>query len=154
MLAKDLCVLLMQSLENVEPVLALIEQFVEFGPRCPPTSVFDETLPVQAKAPERELSGSGNRVECSVGEPEQVAFLRLHAWIPEDRIIRIRRPVVGLVLVAPVAAVEQVFQVVCAVLDLWPKVVNGQFATRVGFRHATVLAREARPFAYALSYLG
>jgi hypothetical protein len=101
-------VLLLHLLQKRQQVAVSLEKPLLGGLRKSPRAMSDQGRPVQPEPRQREFARGGPCVEAAVGEQQQVAVAWIVSWVPQNRVLRSRRPVGRLVQVAPPAAVHQV----------------------------------------------
>ena len=74
-----------------------------------------------------------------------MAVTRLVTRVPQHRLCSLMRPIVGLVLIAAMTAIEEIAEVVSTSPRLGLVVVDRQLAACIDFGDATKLASEMRP---------
>ena len=92
-------------------------------------------------------------MQHAIGQGEHVNFAGFAARVPEDNVRWLRRPVVGFVRIAGVAAVEQVPRVVIPTVSLRLEMIQRQQTAGVRFSDAAVLASQIGSLANPFSQL-
>ena len=125
----------------------LLQQPLLLGPLPLLSPMGHQRGAIEPQTPDGECAGIGQRLDGAVRERQQVHRRWFLARVPEVGLMRGHGPVVGLVPVAALTAVEQVLWIIGAAMGGGPKMVDGQFAAHGGLGHAAILARETGPLA-------
>jgi hypothetical protein len=106
------CVLLLHLLQKRQQIAVSLEKGLLGSLRKSPHAMSDKSRPIQPEPGQREFAHGGPWVKAAVCEQQQMAVAWIVAWIPQNRVLRTRRPVGRLVQVALPAAVHQVGRVI------------------------------------------
>src|SRR5262249_29478449 len=72
----------------------------------------DQWGAIESQTLDGESAYFGNRIKRAIGQGQEMRFPRLLPWIPQNRVARLRWPIIKLVQVAAHAGVQQVVEVI------------------------------------------
>ena len=136
--------LLMELFQQCDDFTVSFQQSRLFGLAKLPQSIGNQREPIQSQSLHGECPHGRERMQRPIVEQQQMLVARFHLRIPQCQVRRMIGPIGRFELVAGVAAVQQICQIVGTTESLWLKMVHGQQATGVCFGHATIFAGEVR----------
>ena len=120
--------LLMEVFQQCDDFTVSFQQSRLFGLAKLPQSIGNQRGPIQSQSLHGECPHGRERMQRPVVEQQQMLVARFHPRIPQCQVRRMIGPIGRFELVAAVAAVQQICQIVGTTESLWLKMVHGQQA--------------------------
>jgi hypothetical protein len=112
LLVQECGLLTLQMFQNFGQATIALQQPSLSGLKHSAQSIRYQRRTIQAQPPQGQRSNYGERVECPIVQFDEVSRCRRLARIPQRRLCRTVRPVIGFVLVTTRAAIEQIGETV------------------------------------------